>query len=171
MRLGIAGACQYASEWWAWELAALAASLLGPVTLAAQSIILTSCLTTSQAPYALSAATAVRIGNLLGEGNALRAGLSSKIAIGVALVLSSTTSLIFIIFRTSWAYLFNNDPEVVVLVTSIMPIVAFFQVFDGNVAVTGSVLRARGMQRTGALLNIRYSIMDAPFNPTQHVFN
>ncbi|KAG6889637.1 hypothetical protein C0995_015752 [Termitomyces sp. Mi166 len=171
VRLGIAGACQYASEWWAWEFVALAASLLGPVALAAQSIILTSCLTTSQAPYALSVATTVRIGNLLGAGNAPRASLSYKISIVMALVLSGTTSLMFMIFRTSWPYLFNNDTgefciiwkdtyaygaasEVVMLVASIMPIIAFFQIFDGNVVVTGGVLRARGMQRIGALLNL-----------------
>ncbi|KAG6915214.1 hypothetical protein DXG01_012685 [Tephrocybe rancida] len=72
--------------------------------------------------------------------------------------LGTQCSLIFMIFRTSWAYLFNDDSDVVKLVASIMPIVASFQIFDGNAAVTGGVLRARGMQGIGALLNLRCAV-------------
>ena len=46
--------------------------------------------------------------------------------------------------------------EVVKLVSSIMPLLALFQVFDGTSAVTGGVLRARGKQFVGALLNLRH---------------
>jgi MATE family multidrug resistance protein len=42
--------------------------------------------------------------------------------------------------------LFNDDPEVVSLVASVLPLVALFQVFDGLGATTGGVLRARGRQ-------------------------
>lgn len=42
--------------------------------------------------------------------------------------------------------MFNDDPEVVSLVASIIPLVALFQVFDGLSAVTGGVFRARGQQ-------------------------
>jgi MATE family multidrug resistance protein len=69
----------------------------------------------------------------------------------------------FLLFRHSWAYLFNNDPgmlvllpdwhfvvklvsEVVTLVASILPLVALFQVFDGASAITAGILRARGKQ-------------------------
>jgi multidrug resistance protein, MATE family len=69
----------------------------------------------------------------------------------------------FLVFRHSWAYLFNNDigellllpnwcrgvqleSEVVTLVASILPLVALFQVFDGNSAITAGILRARGKQ-------------------------
>lgn len=42
-------------------------------------------------------------------------------------------STIFLVFRNKWAYLFNNDPEVVALVARVLPLVALFQVgFDLN---------------------------------------
>lgn len=44
--------------------------------------------------------------------------------------------------------------EVIALVADILPLVALFQVFDGNSAVTAGILRSRGMQFTGALLNL-----------------
>ncbi len=46
---------------------------------------------------------------------------------------------------------------VIALTAAILPVVAVFQVFDGGAAVSGGVLRARGKQVTGALLNLRYS--------------
>lgn len=164
VQLGLAGVGQTATEWWAWELVALAASLLGPLELATQSVLLVSASTTFQAPFALAVATSVRIGNLLGEGKALRAGISSNTAIVMALALSVTSSTMFLVFRHSWAYMFNNDPEVVNLVASILPLVALFQVFDGNSAVTSGILRARGKQVTGAILNLSaYYIIGLPF--------
>ncbi|KAG6860467.1 hypothetical protein C0995_010758 [Termitomyces sp. Mi166 len=161
VHLGLADVGQTASEWWAWELVALAASLLGPVALATQSVLLSSASTTFQAPFALSIATSVRIGNLLGEGNAKRAGIAANISIIMALALSTACSTMFIVFKDKWAYLFNGDPEVVSLVASILPLVALFQVFDGNAVVTDGILRARGKQVTGALLNLTsYYIID-----------
>jgi MATE family multidrug resistance protein len=60
VQLGVSGVGQIASEWWAWELVALGASLLGPVALATQSVLLVSSSVTFQAPFALSVATSVR---------------------------------------------------------------------------------------------------------------
>ncbi|TRM62258.1 mate-domain-containing protein [Schizophyllum amplum] len=161
--LGLAGVGQTASEWWAWELVALAASLLGPVALATQSILLVSSSTTFQAPFALSVATAVRIGNLLGEGQARRAGVAAKTAVLMALIIGSVFSAMFLIFRNSWGLLFNSDPEVLKMVSAILPLVALFQVFDGTSAVTGGIFRAKGQQYTGALLNLTaYYVMGIP---------
>ncbi|KAH9946486.1 MATE efflux family protein [Amylocystis lapponica] len=141
VQLGLAGVGQTASEWWSWELVGLAASLLGPVALATQSVLLVSASTTYQAPFALSIATSVRIGNLLGEENAKRAGVAAKVSILMSLAISFVWSVMFMIFRKQWAHLFNDDPAVVTLVASIIPIVALFQVFDGLSGVTGGILR------------------------------
>ncbi|KAF9220728.1 MATE efflux family protein [Gyrodon lividus] len=153
-KLGIAGVGQTASEWWSWELAGLAASQLGPVTLATQSVLLLSASCTYQAPFALSIATSVRIGNLLGQGNARRAGLAAKTSLVMAVGIAGVWSALFLTFRNKWAYLFNGDPKVVSLVASILPLVALFQVFDGTSAITGGIFRARGRQFAGALLNL-----------------
>jgi len=154
VKLGLGGIGQTASEWWSWELVGLAASLLGPTVLAAQSILLVSGSTAFQAPFALSVASSVRIGNLLGERNASRAGVSAKVSMLLALVIAGISSVTFLVFRNKWGYLFNDDPDVISLVASILPLMALFQVFDGLNAVAGGILRARGKQFTGALLNM-----------------
>lgn len=43
-------------------------------------------------------------------------------------VFADDHSLICIIFRKNWGYLFNNDPDVVEIVASIMPYIGLFQV-------------------------------------------
>ncbi|KAI0070551.1 MATE efflux family protein [Panus rudis PR-1116 ss-1] len=164
VQLGLAGVGQTASEWWSWELVGLAASLLGPVSLATQSVLLVSASTTFQAPFALSVAASVRIGNLLGEENAIRAGFATKAAVLMAVGIGLIWSTMFMVFRHSWGYIFNDDESVVKLVAAILPIVSLFQVFDGLGAVTGGVLRAVGKQFTGALLNLSaYYIIGIPF--------
>ena len=73
-------------------------------------------------------------------------------------------SAIFLIFRNSWARIFNDDPSVISLVSSILPLVALFQIFDGLAGVTSGILRARGKQAIGALLNLSaYYILGIPF--------
>ncbi|PIL27343.1 transporter [Ganoderma sinense ZZ0214-1] len=164
VQLGLSGVGQVASEWWSWELVGLAASQLGPTALATQSVLLVSASTTYQAPFALSVASSVRIGNLLGEENSKRAAVAAKCAIVMSLVISAVWSTMFMIFRYSWAHLFNDDPPVVTLVASILPLVALFQVFDGLSAVTAGILRAAGKQFTGALLNLSaYYVIGIPF--------
>jgi len=163
VQLGLSGVGQTASEWWSWELVGLAASFLGPISLAAQSVLLVTASTSWQAPYAMSVASSVRIGNLLGEQNAARARAASYAAMIVALGVAGICSTTFLTFRHSWGYIFNNDAEVVALVAQIMPIVALFQVFDGMSALTSGIMRARGQQSIGALLNLLgYYILGIP---------
>ncbi|KAG2062769.1 MATE efflux family protein [Suillus decipiens] len=156
VRLGLGGVGQVASEWWSWELVGRAyISLLGPTALASQSVLLSTGASTFQAQFSLGIATSVRIGNLLGEGNARRAGVSANAAILLSVVFSGFFSALLLTFRKSWGYLFNNDIEVVTLVASILPLLALFQVPDFVCAITSGILRARGKQFTGALLNLR----------------
>lgn len=163
------------------RISPVAASQLGPISLATQSVLLVSASTTYQAPYALSVAASVRIGNLLGERNANGAGVAARTSLLLTLVIGGVNrfvnfnylaaltdenaySAIFLIFRTSWGRIFNDDPEVVELVSSILPLVALFQIFDGLACVTSGILRARGKQAIGALLNISaYYVIGIPF--------
>ncbi|KAF7329955.1 RNA helicase [Mycena kentingensis (nom. inval.)] len=146
IRLGAAGVGQIASEWWAWEFAALAASWLGPESLASQSILLSSATTTWQAFAALGLAAAVRVGNLLGERNPSRARVAANIALAMVLFVSLLLSIMLLVLRNSWAYMFSSDPAVVQCVASILPIIAVFQVFDGVSSVIGGQFRAKGQQ-------------------------
>ncbi|OCF54823.1 MATE family multidrug resistance protein [Kwoniella mangroviensis CBS 10435] len=162
--LGLAGTIMLSSEWWAWEACALAASILGPVHLAAQSVLLSTASTFYQVPAALGIAAAVRVGNLLGAGRGWEAKWASRASLLWSLIFAIINSSICVIFRKNWGYLFNNDAEVVSLVAEIMPYIALFQLSDGIVSTAGAVLRSLGLHTTGALINLTsYYVIGLPF--------
>ncbi|KAG8752519.1 hypothetical protein FRC12_011911 [Ceratobasidium sp. 428] len=161
-RLGTLSAV-IASEWWSWELVGLAASQLGPIALAAQSVLLVSASTAYQAPFALGVATTVRIGNLLGSRHGKKAKIAAEVSLSLSLMLAVFLCTFLTVFRKRWGYLFNDDKEVITLVSGIMPLVAMFQIVDGINAVTGGALRARGKQSLGALVNVTaYYVIGIP---------
>ncbi|KAF5364814.1 hypothetical protein D9758_009308 [Tetrapyrgos nigripes] len=165
IKLGLAGIGQTCSEWWSWDIVALVASQFGSdVILASQSVLVVTSSTTWLAPFSLGVAASIRIGNLLGANQARRAGAAAKAAVLTGLILAGVMSTFLLIVRNRWAYLFNEDPAVVSLVASIIPLLAMFQVFDANAAITSGILRARGKQITGAVLNIgAYYVLGIPF--------
>nr|ODN99804.1 MATE family multidrug resistance protein [Cryptococcus depauperatus CBS 7855] len=162
--LGFAGTIMLSAEWWAWEVCALAASLLGPTHLAAQSVLLSTASSFFQVPASLGIASAVRVGNLLGAGRGWEAKWASRACLTLSVTLAIINSLICIFFRKNWAYLFNSDPEVVKLVASVMPFIGFFQITDGLTTVAGAILRSLGLYKTGALINLTsYYMIGLPF--------
>jgi len=111
----------------------------------------------------LGIATSVRIGQLLGLAQPRLAKLAGHSAMLLAFAMSFVFTTFFWVWRRQWAYLFSNDEDVALMVASILPLVALFQVFDGNAAVTGGILRARGKQSTGALLSLSaYYVIGIP---------
>jgi Na+-driven multidrug efflux pump len=50
------------------------------------------------------------IGNLLGEHKAKRAGVAANTSILLGVMIALFWSTILLIFRKSWARMFNNDP-------------------------------------------------------------
>ena len=132
----LSGVVMTCSEWAAFEVLALAASYLGTADLGANSILNTSVTTTYQIPFALSVAVSTRVGNLLGA----TLGDAARIASNVGLIVSSSVGivngLVLFVARNRWAYLFNNDPEVVTLVAQVMPYCAIFQVLPRSKAAS-----------------------------------
>ncbi|KAJ3831027.1 mate-domain-containing protein, partial [Lentinula raphanica] len=153
--------CQTASEW-SWELVGLAASLSGPTALAAQSVLLVSCSTTYQVPFALGIATNVRIGQLLGLARPRLAKLAAHAALLLGLALSLVFSAIFWIWRKKWAYVFNDD-EAFHMQMSLRWMQASFLWWRFSRCSMGGILRARGKQGAGALLNLgAYYVLGVP---------
>ncbi|KAG6812438.1 hypothetical protein H0H92_002904 [Tricholoma furcatifolium] len=140
---------QMATEWWAWEMLALAASFLGPLSLASQSVLLTSSATTYQALFALANATTIRVGHFLGEKKAKHASIAASASLVVALMVSLSISVMYITSRKVWAHIFSEDPDVIDLVASILPFLALYQVLDATSSVSAGILRAKGQQHMG----------------------
>lgn len=82
-----------------WEIVGLASSFLGPSTLAAQSVLLTSASCFYQVPYSLSVAAAVRVGNLLGGQRPRTAKVTSRVTLYLATGIAGVNSIMLICLR------------------------------------------------------------------------
>lgn len=130
-------------RWWSWEIVGLASSYIGPRALAAQSVLsrslytrvpiqLTACLilyfsiavTTSalfyQLPYAVSAAAAVRVGNLLGAQQPKLAQTSSRVTFILAFALALLNSAVLYFNKDGWGRLFSSEDDIIATVSQIV---------------------------------------------------
>ncbi|RKO84704.1 mate-domain-containing protein, partial [Blyttiomyces helicus] len=165
LKLGFPGVAMTCSEWWAFEVVALAAGLLGPAVLAAQTILLNTCALTYMLPLGISVSASTRIGNSLGAYLPNLARTSSIASIVIGLAVATFNSTILIAVRNLWGWLWTQDKEVVDLVSILLPLAALFQISDAIGAVAGGVLRGCGRQDIGAYINLTgYYLLGIPIS-------
>ncbi|KAL2849041.1 MATE efflux family protein [Aspergillus pseudodeflectus] len=153
-RLALAGIIHVGTEWWAFEIVALAAGRLGTIPLAAQSVIMTADQVLNTIPFGIGVATSARVGNLLGARDARGASRAANVAAVLSMVAGGVVLAVLMATREHFAKLFNSDPRVVTLTADVLPFVALFQIADGLNGSCGGSLRGMGRQHVGALVNL-----------------
>ncbi|RVD81969.1 uncharacterized protein DFL_009814 [Arthrobotrys flagrans] len=154
LRLAILGTIMVGTEYWAFEIVAIIAGRLGQIPLAAQAVVMTTDGVLGTIPFGIGIAASVRVGNLLGAGDARGASRAANVAAGLALTMGVIVLIVLLVVKDFYAKLFNNDEEVVKLTAEVMPWVALFQIADGLNGSCGGSLRGMGRQHVGAGVNI-----------------
>ncbi|KAF8476070.1 mate-domain-containing protein [Kalaharituber pfeilii] len=153
-RLAGLGVVQVGTEWWAFEIVALAAGRLGTVPLASQSVIMTTDQVLNTIPFGIGVAASTRVGNMLGARNSRGASRSANTAAVLSIVIALVVLVVLMCVKDVYARIFSDDVEVIELTSRVMPYVALFQVADGLNGSCGGSLRGMGRQHTGAMVNI-----------------
>ncbi len=131
---------------------ALVTSLIatfGPLPLAGHEVALQCASTTFMVPFAISAATSVRVGHAIGRmrtghattANVIAAGWSG-IGAGAAFMLCASVLLLTIPAKI--AHLFTPNPGVIAAAVPLLLIAAGFQFFDGVQITATGALRGAG---------------------------
>jgi MATE family multidrug resistance protein len=152
-KLAFMGVIHVGTEWWAFEIVALAAGRLGTISLAAQSVLMTMDQIINTIPFGLGVAASARIGNLLGAGDSQGAKRASHSASILSVFIGGLVMTMLIATRNDIGKLFNDDQNVISAVSHVMPYVALFQIADGLNGACGGALRGMGRQWVGALVN------------------
>ena len=153
-RLAMLGYLHVGTEWWAFEIVALAAGRLGQLPLASQSVIMTADQIMNTIPFGVGVAASSRVGNLLGWKNAKGAKRAANTAAWLSILLGAIVLAILMISKDHFAKIFNDDEQVVRLTAEVLPYVALFQISDGLNGSCGGSLRGMGRQHVGAAVNI-----------------
>ena len=154
VKLAVPGVMMILSEWAAFEVLSVFSSWLGTNELAAQSILNTSSSILFQIPFAISVATATRIGNLVGAGTQQPARVCAKVAMCFGVTIALIGAALLFSLRHRLGRLFSTDEEVIRLVSEVVPFLAFFSCFDALAAVAQGVLRGSGKQAIAAIVNL-----------------
>ncbi|KHJ31858.1 putative family transporter [Erysiphe necator] len=153
-RLAILGVVHIGTEWWAFEIVALAAGRLGTISLAAQSVIMTTDQVMNTIPFGIGVAASSRVGNLLGARNAVGAARAANAAAWLSILMGAIVLCILMLVKNFYAKIFNDDVAVIKLTAEVIPWVALFQIADGLNGSCGGSLRGMGRQHIGAIVNI-----------------
>ncbi|KAF1972470.1 MATE efflux family protein [Bimuria novae-zelandiae CBS 107.79] len=153
-RLALLGFVHVGTEWWAFEIVAIVAGRLGTLSLAAQSVIMTADQVMNTIPFGLGVAASGRVGNLLGARKARGARRASLCAAALSVLVGILILIVLMSTKDVFGRIFNDDDDVVALVSRVMPFVALFQIADGLNGSCGGALRGMGKQWVGALVNI-----------------
>ena len=153
-KLAILGVVHVGTEWWAFEIVALAAGRLGEIPLASQSVIMTADQVMNTIPFGIGVAASARVGNMLGSRNAKGAARSANTAAWLSMFMGAVVLAILMGTKNVFAKIFNDDEKVVKLTAEVLPYVALFQIADGLNGSCGGSLRGMGRQHIGAAVNI-----------------
>ncbi|VFQ90373.1 unnamed protein product [Cuscuta campestris] len=165
LKLAVPSAIMVCLEMWSFEMMVLLSGLLPNPEL--QTSVLSICLNTSATVWTISfglgAATSTRVGNELGAGHPGTAQLAVGVAIVSAATFSIVTGSFLVLARKALGYAYSSTPEVVVYVSSMLPIVAVSNFVDGFMTVLSGAMRGCGLQKIGAIVNLgSYYIVGIP---------
>ena len=156
-KLGWRGAVMVAAEASSFDVTVVFASQLSQVALDAHMAMMNVCaLTFMTGPMAFGIAANVRVGNLLGSGDAARAKLAAAVAVAIGVTWMAACAIAIVAGGDTVGEVFvgTGDREVVAAVARIAPYAAVFQVADGVLGTANGVLRAAGKQSELAVVNV-----------------
>jgi MATE family multidrug resistance protein len=148
--LGIYGMIHSAAEWWSFGSMAFIVPVLGNASLAAHGVLIALCNMAFMPHLGVAISSSIRVGNQLGSQYPNRARLATLTSYSIALFTGVLSSLVLLVFSDFWATSFSTDPEVIEKIRSLIPIAAFYQLFDASCAVSSGTLRGQGRQKLGA---------------------
>lgn len=152
--LALPGIIMVEAEFLGFEILTIFASRIGTAPLGAQSIVSTVASLAYQVPFSISVSTSTRVANFIGASLYKSCIITCKVSLILSFVCSSMNMLIIFTFKKQIAALFSSESDVVELVISTLPILAFMQLFDAFNASTAGCLRGQGRQKIGGYINL-----------------
>ncbi|KAF2793720.1 MATE efflux family protein [Melanomma pulvis-pyrius CBS 109.77] len=154
VRLSIPGIIMVEAEWFAFDILTFSASYLSTAHLAAQSVVMTTCVVMYHIPFSVSVAVSTRLGNLIGAGSIQAARIATRTYVVIFIVMGLVDAALITSTRNLLPSAFSDDPEVVRIAAGVMPVLAAFQIFDATTALVNSILRGLGRQTIGGYVNL-----------------
>jgi multidrug resistance protein, MATE family len=163
LTIGVPAGAQFVFEVAAFDFSAVMMGWFGTNTLAAHQIAINLATISYMTTSGLSAAAVIRIGNFIGQKDAINLKKSVYSLIGLALALMGVCGIIFLIGRYWLPSLYISDREVINIAAPLIIIAGFFQLSDGMQVVCSGALRGlQDVKIPSLLIFISYWIIGLP---------
>jgi len=153
-RSGWPVAVQMSLEVWAFSFGTLIAGTLGATAVAAHAVVLNMASLTFMMAVGVSQGVVTRVGNLIGAGERARAQRAAWVGLASGASVMALAGLVFLVFRDALPRIYTGEAQIIALASTILPVAAAFQVFDGAQAVGCGVLRGMGRTLPAAGFNL-----------------
>lgn len=141
LKIGIPGGFQYFFEVSAFAASSIMIGWIGATELAAHQIALSLASMTFMVAMGISAAATIRVSNAVGKKDIPATRMAGFSAAFLCAAFMASAGLVFIIFRKQLPGFYILEPAVIEIASSLLMIVAVFQVSDGTQAVGLGILR------------------------------
>jgi MATE family multidrug resistance protein len=154
LRLGLPIGFQFVLEVGVFSLVGIMMGRISAVALAGHQVALTLASLTFMVPLGVSVSAAVLVGRAVGRRDPDGVRRAARLSIATSLAFMALSALTLLTFPRAIAALYTNDPAVIAIAASLIPIAGVFQVFDGLQVTSGGVLRGLGETRSPMLANL-----------------
>ena len=113
-------------------------------------------------PISMSTITAIRVGNLIGEGKLEYAKKVGILVVIFQITLSLIQSTVLMAGKSIWGEIFTMDERVVSGLSHLVILVAIYHPFDSLVVVFQGILRGVGKQDLGLITSFGFCIVAFP---------
>lgn len=121
---------------------------------AAHQIAINFSATTFMVPLAVSSATTVRVGQLIGAGSMRSARITGAVGIGLCAFFMSLSAMFLLVFRDAVVGLYTDDAAVSGIAISLLLMAAIFQIADGVQIGAAGALRGYKDTRIPMVVNM-----------------
>jgi MATE family multidrug resistance protein len=147
LRLGLPIGVTYFAEVSAFGAVSLLVARYGVVEVSAHQIALNFSSLTFMVPLSFGIALITRVGQSMGEGDAVRARFVAWVGVGMSLAFGVLSALLMVLFRHQIAAAYTSDPAVRVLCAYLLVYAALFQLSDATQVATSSAIRGYKVTR------------------------
>ncbi|KAI3666838.1 hypothetical protein L6452_41876 [Arctium lappa] len=156
LSLAIPSVCSVCLEWWWYEIILFLSGLLeNPEScVAATGIIMQLTGIVYVLPFSLSLSISQRVGHELGAGQPARAQWAATIGIFVAFIYGLVIFALYIAFRNVLGILYTNETQILILLSSTLPIMGLAEVGNALQTAACGVLTGSARPKVGVRINI-----------------
>ncbi|KAH7066783.1 mate-domain-containing protein [Paraphoma chrysanthemicola] len=153
-KLAVPGIIMVETEWLAFDILTFSTSYISTAHLAAQSIVMSLAVAIYHVPFSVGVAVSTRLGNLIGAGSLSAARTATRTYVLTFLIIGIVDFTFLTALRNVLPHAFSNDPEVISIVSTVLPLLAVFQFCDSTTALANAILRGLGLQAIGGWANL-----------------